>query len=386
MSTYSSIFKYYIWLCIVLGGRGAIAERNEVKVRIDQLEELIQTNNEGLLQLESNWNSVRNRSTAQIEAHCDSYISEQKSWLSACEAKAKAASVRLKESEDRSGILLQNLTSCRINLAGGGQDQSELQLRLQERDREILELRAQNEENLLNLRAAQLKLKAYDAELEEYLPQSCLPFGSATGLYRIKLPGQDPFYVPCDARFAGSGWLVIQRRMDGSVDFYRNWTEYRAGFGSLSGEFFLGLEKLHRLTALRRFELFVYLEDFEGEVRYAHYDNFSVGSEESFYQLQSLGEYEGTAGNSMALNVLQRFSTADKDNDTWQEGSCARRYHSAWWYASCSAFCNPNGKYFKRRQLSTSTRGKGIIWHQWHGFEETLKFVQLMIRPISASV
>ncbi|XP_017958812.1 fibrinogen-like protein 1 [Drosophila navojoa] len=343
MSTYSSIFKYYIWLCIVLGGRGAIAERNEVKVRIDQLEELIQTNNEGLLQLESNWNSVRNRSTAQIEAHCDSYISEQKSWLSACEAKAKAASVRLKESEDRSGILLQNLTSCRINLA-------------------------------------------YDAELEEYLPQSCLPFGSATGLYRIKLPGQDPFYVPCDARFAGSGWLVIQRRMDGSVDFYRNWTEYRAGFGSLSGEFFLGLEKLHRLTALRRFELFVYLEDFEGEVRYAHYDNFSVGSEESFYQLQSLGEYEGTAGNSMALNVLQRFSTADKDNDTWQEGSCARRYHSAWWYASCSAFCNPNGKYFKRRQLSTSTRGKGIIWHQWHGFEETLKFVQLMIRPISASV
>lgn len=341
MSTYYSIFKYYIWLCIVVSSRAATAERNELKVRIDQLEELIQQNNEELQQLEAKWNSVRNGSTDQIEAPCDSYISEQKSWLSACEAKAKAVAERLKEREDHSALLLQNLTSCRISLAGGGEEQtqiSELQLQLREKDKEILELRAQNKENLLNLRAAQLKLKAYDSELEEYLPQSCLPFGSATGIYRIRLPGQDPFYVPCDARFAGSGWLVIQRRMDGSVDFYRNWTEYRAGFGSLSGEFFIGLEKLHRLTALRRFELFVYLEDFEGEVRYAHYDNFSVGSEESFYQLKSLGEYEGTAGNSMALNVLQRFSTADKDNDTWLGGNCARRYHSAWWYASCSAF------------------------------------------------
>lgn len=341
MSTYSSIFKCYIWLCIVVSGRAAIAERNAVKVSIDQLEELIQHNNEELRQLEANWNSVRNGSTDQIEAPCDSYISEQRSWLSECRAQAKAGVEQLKESEDRSAILLQNLTSCRISLAGDGVDQtqvSQLQLQLEEKDKEILELRAESKENLLKLQAAQLKLRAYDWELEEYLPQSCLPFGSATGLYRIKLPGQEPFLVPCDARFAGSGWLVIQRRMDGSVDFYRNWTEYRAGFGSLSGEFFIGLEKLHRLTALRRFELFVYLEDFEGEVRYAHYDNFSVGSEESFYQLQSLGEYEGTAGNAMALNVLQRFSTADNDNDTWLEGNCARRYHSAWWYASCSAF------------------------------------------------
>ena len=28
--------------------------------------------------------------------------------------------------------------------------------------------------------------------------------------------------------------------MDGSVDFFREWTAYRSGFGSLDGEFYAG--------------------------------------------------------------------------------------------------------------------------------------------------
>ena len=36
-----------------------------------------------------------------------------------------------------------------------------------------------------------------------------------------------------DTVTAGGGWLVIQRRIDGSVDFHRYWSEYEEGFGNL---------------------------------------------------------------------------------------------------------------------------------------------------------
>ena len=85
---------------------------------------------------------------------------------------------------------------------------------------------------------------------------------------------------------------MFQKRMDGSVDFYRVWADYKRGFGNLNGEFWLGLDKIHRLTSSGGYKLRVDLEDFAGYTVYAKYGHFGVGSEGTKYQL-SVRSYSG---------------------------------------------------------------------------------------------
>ena len=88
------------------------------------------------------------------------------------------------------------------------------------------------------------------------------------------------------------GWTVFQKRLDGSVDFYRGWDDYKRGFGgNLTGEYWLGLDKIHRLTK-EQSRLRVYLEDTTGTTAYARYHLFGVADEANKYKL-SLGTYSG---------------------------------------------------------------------------------------------
>ena len=57
-----------------------------------------------------------------------------------------------------------------------------------------------------------------------------------------------------------------------------------------------GGDNLHLLTFGRRQVLRVDLEDWEGNKRYAEYDNFAVGTEAEKYKLTSFGLYSGDAG------------------------------------------------------------------------------------------
>ncbi|ALC38308.1 CG31832, partial [Drosophila busckii] len=144
----------------------------------------------------------------------------------------------------------------------------------------------------------------------------------------IRVPGTDAFQVPCDSKFAGPGWAVIQRRVDGSVNFNRTWEEYRNGFGDLRGEFWLGLEKLHLMTKFQPHELYIQLENFKNEHRYAHYRSIAIRSESELYKLSC----DSCAGLSDHNDMA--FSTPDRDNDK-SDRNCATDYGCGWWFNDC---------------------------------------------------
>ena len=98
--------------------------------------------------------------------------------------------------------------------------------------------------------------------------------------------GKGSFNVYCDMRTDGGGWTVFQRRQDGSVDFYRGWNDYKSGFGQLTAEFWLGNDKIHRLTAARPSSLRVELEDWNGVRVLAKYGKFNIGDEQVKYRLE----------------------------------------------------------------------------------------------------
>ena len=99
------------------------------------------------------------------------------------------------------------------------------------------------------------------------------------GVFTINIPVLGLRQVRCDMTTLPGGWTVFQRRVDGSVNFNRNWLEYKEGFGHLNGNFWLGLEKLHQLAPPGKgAKLRVDLKhmDLPGESRYAEYSTFEI--------------------------------------------------------------------------------------------------------------
>ena len=168
---------------------------------------------------------------------------------------------------------------------------------------------------------------------------------------------------------------MFQRRQDGSVDFYRGWIDYKAGFGQLTAEFWLGNDKIHRLTASRPSSLRVELEDWNRVRVYAKYGKFNIGDEQAQYRLE-VGSYSGTAGDSITRHNNMTFSTKDRDDDGWSSNNCAVQYTGAWWYNDCN-HSNLNGKY-----LGDKNDERGARWGHFKG-SLSLKFTEMKVRPSS---
>ena len=69
-----------------------------------------------------------------------------------------------------------------------------------------------------------------------------------SGIYPISTANQS-LLVYCDLSTTNTGWIVIQRRVDGSTSFERDWVDYKTGFGNISHNYWMGLDRIHQLAA-----------------------------------------------------------------------------------------------------------------------------------------
>ena len=190
--------------------------------------------------------------------------------------------------------------------------------------------------------------------------------------------------VYCDTVTAGGGWLVIQRRIDGSVDFNRYWSEYEEGFGNLpdddkdtTGEFWIGLHFLHCLTSQGQWELridYMFPNKTKGYLSYHH---FRVGPASNDYHLSISGFSGNTTDPSTGSSSLNgmKFTTRDRDNDKWSSNCAVHAVGNAggWWYRHCS-HTFPNHQYNHRNSV--------YLNYQWH----SLSFIEIKIRPLKCNL
>ncbi|KAM6960443.1 fibrinogen beta chain [Tautogolabrus adspersus] len=241
--------------------------------------------------------------------------------------------------------------------------------------------------------------------------------GRDSQMYLIQPDAFYPAYkVFCDQTTQKGGWLLIQNRLDGSVEFGRRWDEYRRGFGNIAfdsgkghcqtpGEYWLGNDRISQVTKMGPTEVLIEMQDWTGAKVHAQYQQFTVQSETSNYILAVDG-YSGNAGNgflegslelfgenrTMTIHNGMMFSTYDRDNDNWTPGDpskqCSREDGGGWWYNRCHA-ANPNGRYYMggayTAQMAKHGTDDGLVWMNWKGSWYSLKAISMKIRPFFVS-
>src|SRR6218665_880248 len=141
-------------------------------------------------------------------------------------------------------------------------------------------------------------------------------------------------------------WIVFLYRFDGSVPFNRTWADYRNGFGNVTGEYWLGLEKLTQLTNDGQYRARYEFKSIQNESWFSsEYDSFLIDPESNWYTIHVSG-FIGDAGdqfnypNTQGYQNGMNFTTWDSDHDTVGDGNCALKLSKAgWWFNNCGAHC-----------------------------------------------
>ncbi|XP_059175194.1 angiopoietin-related protein 7-like [Physella acuta] len=175
----------------------------------------------------------------------------------------------------------------------------------------------------------------------------------------------------CDIETDGGGWIVIQQRVSGDVNFTRNWSDYKTGFGFLAGDYWLGNDWISNLTQNGFSELRFDMK-YKGKSYYAVYSKVMVGNEADLYRIKFTYK-TGNATDNFSYHNGMAFSTLDRDNDIDSTRHCVDSFKGGWWYSDCHQV-NVNGVW------ASKDNSEGINWYGITDFTDSLEHVEMKLR------
>jgi len=140
--------------------------------------------------------------------------------------------------------------------------------------------------------------------------------------------------------------VLLMQKIDDSDDFDRFWDEFKAGFGDVHGNYWLGNDQIHQLTKDGDYKLRLDMEaehDTTSQLAWfwAEYATFIVDSEATNYTVLIDG-YSGDAGDPLSAINGTQFSTF-----AWYDGyyleNCADYYYGGFWHTDDCSGCYPTG-------------------------------------------
>ncbi|GAB1608070.1 angiopoietin-related protein 1-like [Argonauta hians] len=225
------------------------------------------------------------------------------------------------------------------------------------------------------------------------------------GIYFIKPNfAPKPFQVECEFK-DGKAWTLIQKRTNGAVDFYRNWEDYKQGFGDMGTEYWLGNEKIYYLSVQATYELQINMWDWSGTVpqggggggglsssqqtgKYFEGGSsfFYIEDEKNFYRLrvpEDFYAYQNQGPGSSGLRLhIGPFTTYDRQSRQLPE-NCAVKFHCGWWFRTCVRNSNLNGRYYHGGYSfpRNKTRSRDDIY--WYSVGQSLRRCVMKLHRIN---
>ena len=130
---------------------------------------------------------------------------------------------------------------------------------------------------------------------------------------------------------------MMRNDIDGARSgfFGKLFAQFQNEFGSPDSLYWIGLDRLHRLT-LGKCHLRFDFQHVNGSWYFAEYSTFSVDDVSTKYRIH-LGGYSGNFYNSFGPVNGFSFSAINSDNDGWGAGNCARERRGGFWYFNCGS-------------------------------------------------